>query len=872
MEWEQENKNIVVWAGYYNNIGLNCIPLRKADKKPAVEWGKYQKERFPKAAWLSDQILGKGYNIGVVCGDTSGGLVVLDFDDLQLYEKAVKEIPALAEYPTARTKKGRHVYIRIEGGKVFKKINYKGLDILANGTYVVAPPSQHPQRDDNGNKIFYAWERWNWEIPELSKKEWKAIYLKLVELFNFELKEEAIFKSRSAGDKIIPKVKAATIDKKELNEEQKKKIKQLLGLIYEEGQRDLVIQYAAGWLRKAGIELEEAKKILLGLAEEKGDEEISARRIVIERTYKIDISKVKGWKGLEELISNSQYKDMIEAGLTEIIPYRHLFTAEYAPMYGRHVIADYKDMSIYVGSMSEKGALVYERLVFDGVPEQIKVINDRITGETQISVAWRSKKRETLEIIGTAEGIKTQLTNNGFVMAKNLASDVLNILISAMVRRGEAEIQNITSKAGYYVHEGELIHIAPAQPEIAYSEAEIKEQLNKLHMLITKIYSHIPHKAITVVKWFLYAPFSYVYKKEFKKRFRWLYLYGASFTGKSTLAHIGLGLWGMNNAEHERSFSSIDTPARLGHVLASGTYPTVIDETGDMWEKVNIIDIIKNSIDSEIARGRFYEGVYQIIPALSALAFTSNERPPNNPAIHNRLIQLPFYYSDRISTYRSELFNISDYFMPAIGAVVGNILIDMYNEGEWERRNWEEIITIALERAYMLYAGNVPEWVYAPLYEEHVNTEDNTAEKIRIWLINYINNLYARHVREQIDEITPENTISTKIIKLAAGGMIPFIHMTRSNNIYINTAALVEIINSDVRAALISNEENLKQLLMGQINGAEYSPRKIGGRSRRVLICTIDEIINYLIPPIEEVKEDPNTEKLTEYGEGEADL
>ena len=83
--------------------------------------------------------------IAIVCGAISG-IIVLDIDDPEKFEAwRTKHGHAMPQAPMVRTSKGYHVYYKHPGGKIknsTKKI--PGADIKADGGYVVAPPSVHP--------------------------------------------------------------------------------------------------------------------------------------------------------------------------------------------------------------------------------------------------------------------------------------------------------------------------------------------------------------------------------------------------------------------------------------------------------------------------------------------------------------------------------------------------------------------------------------------------------------------------------------------------------------------------------------------------------------------------------------------------------
>jgi hypothetical protein len=126
----------------YAGMGYSVLPLLgDADparpKAPTVEWGVYQRRRAAAgelARWFEEERAGA---LGIVCGHLSG-LVVLDFDDEALYEQFALQHPALLTTRTVGTRRGRHLYYAARGVGSRKG---RGIDLLSDGRYVVAPPS-----------------------------------------------------------------------------------------------------------------------------------------------------------------------------------------------------------------------------------------------------------------------------------------------------------------------------------------------------------------------------------------------------------------------------------------------------------------------------------------------------------------------------------------------------------------------------------------------------------------------------------------------------------------------------------------------------------------------------------------------------------
>jgi hypothetical protein len=134
----------------------SIIPIRRRDKRPLVRWDECQRRRPTQAdvrrwfrAW-SDA------GIGIVTGAISG-LVVLDVDvahmgDVSIYRLEQEHgcLPATVECQTGGG--GRHLYFTHPGGTVRSMVGLApGVDLRADGGYVIAPPSLH------ASGLHYSW-------------------------------------------------------------------------------------------------------------------------------------------------------------------------------------------------------------------------------------------------------------------------------------------------------------------------------------------------------------------------------------------------------------------------------------------------------------------------------------------------------------------------------------------------------------------------------------------------------------------------------------------------------------------------------------------------------------------------------------------
>ena len=146
----------------YANMGLAVFPLIPKEKKPLTENGFKNATTDPGKIeeWWT---IHPDANIGIATGEMSGGLVVIDMDidkekDKDGYHSFLEWCKAnflvLPDSWMSITGRGGYHLMFKSSFPVPSKIGWiEDVDIRANGGYIVAPPSIHP----NGNR--YEWEQ-----------------------------------------------------------------------------------------------------------------------------------------------------------------------------------------------------------------------------------------------------------------------------------------------------------------------------------------------------------------------------------------------------------------------------------------------------------------------------------------------------------------------------------------------------------------------------------------------------------------------------------------------------------------------------------------------------------------------------------------
>jgi hypothetical protein len=120
-------------------LGWSVLPLAPNSKHPLARWRSLQQRRLGESEIVEIFEQNPNANLGIVTGHVSN-LLVLDADAPGVIKKWGVPVTPISE-----TARGRHYYFELQNEKIHSATSLaEGLDIRAEGGYVVAPPSIHP--------------------------------------------------------------------------------------------------------------------------------------------------------------------------------------------------------------------------------------------------------------------------------------------------------------------------------------------------------------------------------------------------------------------------------------------------------------------------------------------------------------------------------------------------------------------------------------------------------------------------------------------------------------------------------------------------------------------------------------------------------
>ena len=790
----------------------NIIPLKPNSKQPLIRWKEFQTKRY-------EGDFPEGCNFAVICGEVSNNLCVVDFDDRRLYEEFFSDVTTF----TVETQSGG-VHLYFYATKSLRKFpKFKGfpIDIQAEGSYVVIPPSVLEGRE--------------WRVL----KDAEIVQADVLSLLEERLPVPAEELTERGGGREKKE------EEKTLTEAKILEIVNLLKPIYREGYRDYIVHFLSGWMKKAGIPYEEAKKVIELLSE--NDEEQKQRLYVLDRTYERagnpPKKELKGKSGIQEIAENL----LGEERALELIRKLEVLLGRASPFKDSiFSLIDFQRRLYYVANprkgiiarASERdGGIVYKELIAECCPTNITIYEDPLNGDRKFEVEFNGLLNKK---IGPADldSIASQLRMLGVVKHRRLLEDALSSIITAFIRSGKAEIRRELEKPGFYYIDGELKAVK-WQPE-DFTKEDLRKSLLFLIELREKWYAYLSERFTTVVKWAIIAPFSYAIKQirgTYGVHFPWILLHGSSFSGKSSLGRLIRAIW--NLPPDEKSAYHIDTIPRFAKIVSQQTFPVLINEVADIFRKDAIKEIIKTSVETAFARGKYHQGIYVEVSALSPMIFTTNKTYPADDALLRRMLSILFTLSDRRAKHEVRRFEREVlprlYDLKYIGFFVFKKLTEHPQD---LRRDWRELSTALLKEAFESAELEVPAWLSEFHEGESLEDVDEVVnEEIRATLLSEVNMQYARHSRE-------EAGLGWRIREVLDRDLLPWAHQ-KGDRILLTTAVLKVLKDCSV--------DSLRSL--AERFGWDYGVFKLGKRPIRAVSVALSDFIAFLGGGTEEEEE-----------------
>jgi len=534
------------------------------------------------------------------------------------------------------------------------------------------------------------------------------------------------------------------------------------------------------------------------------------------------------------------------------------------------------DLFTNLSLTSEINSINLSKIIIGAIPIEISRREDplglasenkyRIKFETQIE----TQNTFTLGPSSLDE-IVQELHNRTLILDHNKAVEALSAIILSIEKDNKVTIKIDIITPGYYLVDDKITVGGNNNNQSHISKEQIANCLELLELLQQKFKNDKVFP--TIVKWSCIAPFVYVMKQKNHNKIwiPWLYLYGSSRTGKTTLGDISCAIQGnYQNEKYKIPFTNVDTVAKLGEALSKSTFSLVINESGALSDDFkyykNLTEMIKTAIEGPIARSKFlHKTIYTEIPSFCACILTSNSAPPSDIGFRRRIIAIPFTQKDEYTleeiTEFEKLLNQRIAELKGLGDFAANYILehqDLILLDDKNRKDWNEIAKLILYEMYKNADRKPPEWIECKIDNE-IQFQENKEEIdliLRSFFINKINETYIRY-HKSIDPSTSINGINQpfdyRLNFCLENNLIPFLNTNSNGDIIITSDLIQELKNHRIYG--ISSLQEVSNI----INGFEYGQKKLAGRNVRAAFGSKIQFSKFLIFEEEQYKNDSKT-------------
>ena len=509
------------------------------------------------------------------------------------------------------------------------------------------------------------------------------------------------------------------------------------------------------------------------------------------------------------------------------------------------------DLGFYIET--EVPSLNLLTIIINAIPTEITKHEDSLGFNTQnrYTMKFETSSGRILVIkTKTIDEIISELKSNALIFLEYKALEALSIIIQAFEKNNKIKIDRDIITPGFYLVDNKirLYHRDNPKP----TKEELKQCCEILDLIQTRYYYKRKDIFPTILKWTIIAPFDFVMKQKNKSWIPWLFLYGWSKTGKTTLGYISNCVWNnFNNPNHAIPFTAVDTKAKLGEAVSQSTYPLVINEVAPLSDDRyrDLLEMMKTAIEDMTSRKKFVNRTtYTNILSLCTAILTRNSPPPSDPASRRRFVLINFTQEDEYSEENQvkefeKLFNerIKSE-LPIVGNFAANYILENQQLLLDGKKDWKEISEIILTEMYKEAGLNEPEWIkYFVQNTELRDSKEDVDLLFRSFLINKINDTYSKHCKS-IDRCdVPITSFIHRLNICLENSLIPFLNTNADEDEIILTSDLIE----ELKRNRINGISSLKEVST-IINDFEYKQKKIGYRNVRAACGTRKEFLGFL--------------------------
>jgi hypothetical protein len=732
-------------------------------------------------------------NIGIIPGRSN--LLIIDCDteeSIQFFIELANKINLPLDTLTVKTRRGQHFYYYCPFSSALEKKQFTNqtlkIDVLAGSKCQVVAPYSQLKLDHEGNVlkpdtkefILFIYEPINIpkKLPEIAPELYNLLINKL---------ENTLQKTKEKTQTTTTVITTPT-EEKNLTDEEIQKIAEIVEPYFTEGQRQNLILYLSGYLRKdLNISEESIYKLYKLLQPADDPKDVKARLAAIKKTFEKDIENVAGKTGLAQILgeetvtelcnkieqalgiqkTRKKKKDdkMLDEELPEQLYQEMQEEAEQQTGPGDYVYVEinrksrkfarcnYKDLVIEYGAFEkneflDKYIYVVHHKTFNCCIHKIYAIENPLTGGKKYDVHFISKNpvEAFASIKGSLQEIWEEMRSKyTYVLNTSVGLNVLTAIFNHYLEKGWYEKKREDFPPGFYYFDDKLTSQNFEEREYT------KEDLQKAALFLNEyIYSHpSPQLIASIVKAGLLLPFSFAQKQmvlagKLRKRMKYLYLSGQTKSGKTTTAMLLSRIWTSDDKiSNKISYASFCTEARAAKHLSSSTHILIIDEVNKDLETSTVKELLKYAQEDIMARIILSKAQKQIhYPALAGIIMTSNSHFPEDPALLERFHVFQFRKKDKISTVARTKYEKEDFKkLEVLGQFIWQ-----YVKKHSLKDDYIEYATEIL-KAFYREAGVLAEWLDWTFKDDTAETEEEQEYKREAEFFTAVQRFFNYHVK-----------------------------------------------------------------------------------------------------------------------------
>lgn len=512
--------------------------------------------------------------------------------------------------------------------------------------------------------------------------------------------------------------------------------------------------------------------------------------------------------------------------------------------------------------MSPKGKqLLIKDIMIDAIPTDVTIFSNPVDAAKAYKATFRHKNANGITHYltvgpGTVSYLLQELRVKGRFVKGKESDEALQSLLIEYEDRGIAKIDNRMPQPGYYLIDGKVRGYDVTQRlGEPIEQSEILACIGVLDELVNKYRNR--DIGPTIIKHAIPSPFGYIKKGLKVSGDNWvpgIYEYGFTRVGKNTAGIIHLAIWrkhGIKDKEaHQLGFSGIDTAARFGNAISRSTYEVMISEVGSLVDAkfLWLSEMIKHAIESQTVRGKYIEGFFKGIPALSVPILTSNYLPPTDPAFRSRFILIHWGEKDLPSVEEKAAFKKwffderRDEILGTLGDFTANYVMA---HPEILSLYWEDIAKKILVEFYKVAGQSQPAWLDSLVEQDQIEAHVEEGKlKLRAFFVRAINETYSAYIRTLTpkDEMIVHTSVVKRFEECIKHDLVPYLSQRSDRAEIVITADIFE----DLKRLKIESLTSLKDLA-SMIGGAfESCTRRINGSTTKVAAGSLWDFENFL--------------------------